>query len=82
MRGPVVHEMGRFHGQIIENLPFVHENRAFRGQRDGIDEVVHEMGWFYGEGTRSEEGRRVEGGRQNVAQGERERGVGLRGKDF
>ena len=40
------------------------------------------MGWFYGEGTRSEEGRREEGGRQNVAQGERERGVGLRGKDF
>ena len=31
---------------------------------------------------RSEEGRRVEGGRQNVAQGERERDVGLRGKDF
>ena len=45
-------------------------------------EVVHEIGWFYGEGTWSEEGRRVEGGRQNVAQGERERGVGLRGKDF
>ena len=45
-------------------------------------EVVHEMGWFYGEGTRSEEGRRVEIGRQNVAQGERERDVGLRGKDF
>ena len=60
--------MGWFHGQIIENLPFVHENRAFRGQRDGIDEVVHEMGWFYGEGTRSEVGRRVEIGRQNVAQ--------------
>ena len=35
--------------------------------------VVHEMGWFYGEGTWSEEGRRVEIGRQNVAQGERER---------
>ena len=33
-----------------------------------FDEVVHEMGWFYGEGTRSEEGRRVEIGRQNVAQ--------------
>lgn len=35
--------------------------------------VVHEMGWFYGEGTRNEEVRREEGGRQNVAQGERER---------
>ena len=50
-------------------------------------EVVHEMGWFYGKGTRSEgtkERRREEGGggRQNVAQGERERGVDLRGKDF
>jgi len=44
--------------------------------------VVHEMGWFYGEGTRSKEGRRVEIGRQNVAQGERERSVGLRGKIF
>lgn len=30
--------------------------------------VVQEMGWFYGAGTRSEEGRRVEIGRQNVAQ--------------
>ena len=37
--------------------------------------VVHEMGWFYGKGTWSEEGRREEGGRQNVAQGERERDV-------
>jgi hypothetical protein len=44
--------------------------------------VVHEMVWFYGEGTRSEEGRRVEIGRQNVAQREREMGVGLRGKIF
>ena len=46
--GAVVHEMGWFHGQIIENLPFVHENRAFRGQRDGIDEVVHEKGHIRG----------------------------------
>ena len=30
----------------------------------------------------TKERRREEGGRQNVAQGERERGVDLRGKDF
>ena len=50
-------------------------------------EVVHEMRWFYGEGTRSEEGREVERER-----GERERGkscaggkgeeCGFEGKDF
>ena len=67
------------------------------GKREGIDiavcdiaiyRVTHTLGYVVmrnsgmSEGTRSEEGRRVEIGRQNVAQGERERGVGLRGKDF
>jgi hypothetical protein len=33
--------MGEF-GEVV------HENRAFRGQRDGIDEVVHEMGHIHG----------------------------------
>jgi hypothetical protein len=44
--------------------------------------VVHEMGWFYGEGTRSEEGRRVEIDRQNVAQGGKGEGCGFEGERF
>ena len=38
--------------------------------------------WRGNKERRREERRSEEGGRQNVAQGERERGVGLRGKDF
>ena len=45
--------------------------------------MEREHGAKKGGGRREEGGgRRVEIGRQNVAQGERERGVGLRGKDF
>ena len=41
--------------------------------------VVHEMGWFYGEGTRSEEGRRVAGKMLRRGKGEE---CGFEGKEF
>lgn len=44
--------------------------------------VVHEMGWFYGEGTRNEGAKKGGGWQAKCCAGERERGVDLRGKDF